>query len=72
MKKQTAVEWLLEQIDDMYIHQIYSKQFEQALEIGKQQIVEAYEEGYSDGVFYEDERLDKELAEQYYKETYED
>jgi hypothetical protein len=37
----------------------------------KEQIVEAYKEGYSDGDFYEDERLDKELAEQYYKETYE-
>jgi hypothetical protein len=45
MSKQTAVEWLLEQIDDMYIHQIYSKQFEQAKEMEKQQIIEAHDKG---------------------------
>lgn len=35
--KQTAVEWLLEQIDDAYIHQIYDKEFNQAKEMEKKQ-----------------------------------
>jgi hypothetical protein len=75
-KKQTAVERFNEEINKLNVgtdaRVFIAKLFEQALEMEKEQIVEAYKEGYSDGDFYEDERLDKELAEQYYKETYED
>jgi hypothetical protein len=74
--KQTAVERFNEEINKLNVgtdaRVFIAKLFEQALEMEKEQIVEAYKEGYSDGDFYEDERLDKELAEQYYKETYED
>jgi hypothetical protein len=73
--KQTAVEWFNEEINKLNVgtdaRVFIAKLFEQAKEMEKEQIVEAYKEGYSDGDFYEDERLDKELAEQYYKETYE-
>ena len=62
--KQTAVEWLLEQIDDMYIHQIYSKQFEQAKEMEKQQIENAFNNGY-----YQ-ETIGYNASEQYYNETF--
>ena len=40
--KQTAVEWLIEQIDDIYLHSIYGKEFEQAKEMEKEQILDAY------------------------------
>lgn len=56
----TAVEWLLEQIDDMYIHQVYDKEFKQALKLEKQQIIDAYEFG---DTYYEN-------AEDYYNNTF--
>ena len=68
--KQTAVEFLLEQIDDIYIHQIYSKAFEQAKEIEKEQIIDAYKNGK-----YESDKIvmsDRFYAEQYYNETFKD
>lgn len=43
--KQTAVEWLLEQIDDIYIHQVYNKEFNQAKELEKRHIKEMYLKG---------------------------
>jgi hypothetical protein len=62
--KQTAVEWLLDQIDDMYIHQLYDKEFEQAKEMEKQQIVDAYDDGnYAYGMGIKE-------PEQYYNETF--
>jgi hypothetical protein len=56
--KQTAVEWLIEQIDDIYLHSIYGKEFEQAKEMEKQQIMDAYNNG------------DNRSAELYYNETF--
>ena len=38
--KQTAVEWLIEQIDHIYIHQLYDKKFNQAKEMEKEQQLE--------------------------------
>jgi hypothetical protein len=67
--KQTAVEWLIEQIikydlvpqgtnpDNVLFHQ--------ALEIEKQQIVKAYKDGVTCLPFD-----DKDVGEQYYNETY--
>jgi hypothetical protein len=37
--KQTAVEWLIEQIDDIYLHSIYGKEFEQAKEMEKENTI---------------------------------
>jgi hypothetical protein len=47
MEKQlTAVEWLIEQIGDMYLHSVYHKQFEQAKEMEKQQRKEDFRAGW--------------------------
>lgn len=69
--KQTAVEWLVEQITN---GDISARQaFQQAKAMEKEQIVDAYEIGFADA--WDDARYDNEpkyaTAEQYYKETYE-
>jgi len=71
MENLTAVDWLLKQIDDMYIHQIYDKQFNQAQEIEKQQIIDAYQNGGIDGqVFALTRKINIENGEQYYNQTF--
>jgi len=53
--KQTAVEWLQEQLNKIFISneiQQTNHLFEQAIEMEKQQIVEAYEKGYDDAANY--------------------
>jgi hypothetical protein len=55
----TAVEWLAEQ---MMHPQIFNPYIEQALEMEKQQIINAYDKGYDDFDVYEPET--------YYYETY--
>lgn len=68
MKKQTAVQWLQDSLD---IHFSFEQQmqfeglFQQALEIEKEQIENAYEVAYMDG--YNDNGKD---GKQYYNETY--
>lgn len=54
--KQTAVEWLVEQIFGDHTSE-WQKQIDQAKELEKQQIVETYNEGALDGL---------QLGEQYY------
>ena len=71
MKKQTAVEWLFEQLDvvDSSISYAY---FKQAKEMEKEQIIDAYDEGDNNGadrIYYHSNRDDK-SAEQYYNETF--
>jgi hypothetical protein len=63
MKKQTAVEWLIEQINQDYpeINWAYKDKCEQAKEIEREQIINAYDAG----TFYLEGGL-------YYKETFED
>jgi vacuolar-type H+-ATPase subunit H len=46
MKEQTSVEWLVEQICGDHTEQ-WQKEIEQAKEMEKQQIENAYEEGYN-------------------------
>jgi hypothetical protein len=71
MENLTAVDWLLKQIDDMYIHQIYDKQFNQAKEMEKQQIIDAYQNGGIDGqVFALTRKINIENGEQYYNQTF--
>jgi hypothetical protein len=64
--EQTAVEWLSEQINglDTAVSLNYFKQkVEQAKEMEKQQIIDAYREAITNGFYDED-------AEQYYNETF--
>lgn len=41
----TAVEWLLDRINDEYLYKYYSKEIEQAKEMEKQQLTEMYLKG---------------------------
>lgn len=65
--KQTAVEWLAEQ---MMHPKIYNPYIEQAKQIEKEQIIESVNEALQDANLYESFRSIK-SGEQYYKETYE-
>ena len=79
MTKQTAVEWLYNQIkkemfginNDYYAYK-FNQFFEQAKEMEKEQIEDAYEIGFADA--WDDARYDDEPkyagSEQYYNETY--
>lgn len=61
--KQTAVEWLIEQFEkNGYIGLQAEKQ---ALQMEKQQIIDAHDNGYIDGA-----NKKNTTAEQYYNETY--
>ena len=60
--KQTAVEWFEQQLDDLDIEIPFSI-FEQAKEMEKQQIIDAYREAITNGFYDED-------AEEYYNETF--
>ena len=65
MKKQTAVEWLIEQICGDHTSE-WNKQIEQAKAMEKEQITHAYVYGSSYGI-----DLDKGLhPNNYFKETY--
>ena len=68
VSKPTAVEWLENILHD-FIHPEHGAEFapfvDQAKEMEKQQIIEAYKQGQYDG----DTRRDTD-AEQYYNETY--
>jgi hypothetical protein len=68
--KQTAVEWLEEQFEESYsyINEIFKETIEQAKEMERQQIIDAYREGCFDNIL--DENTDKVRAEQYYNETF--
>ena len=70
--KQSSIEWLYEQLDNLlpFIDRETAKKFneliEEAKEMHKQEVIEAYIEFMNtDGIPNE-----KELAEQYYNETY--
>ena len=70
--KQTAVEWLIDQVED-FIGLIPIDIIAQAKAMEKQQIMDAYDDGKSDG--YKTAREWDEIvifsnAEQYYTETY--
>jgi hypothetical protein len=81
----TAVEWLVEQIkeydfsprDNTYLIEIpswiFTEKIEQAKEMEKQQIINAYEQGSEDGYWHPENGYSNEFesAEQYYNETYE-
>ena len=60
-KQLTAVEWLVEELtrQNMFMH-LFAKEIEQAKEMEKQQIIDAYQTSH----------ISMMTAEQYYKETY--
>jgi hypothetical protein len=62
--KQTAVEWLLQRFESGDMYNVEDAQFikHQAKEMEKEQIIDAYFEGYYGG--------DNISGEQYYNETY--
>ena len=75
MSKQTAVQWLEQNLPSLFIDDSghYRKLFEQANKMFEEQIIEAFDEGKSDG--YKTAREWDEMiiflnAEQYYIETY--
>jgi len=65
--KQTAVEWLFEQLEISQGYESAIEILEQAKEIEKEQIMEAHEEGFYSPPFRMSRRKE---AEQYYNETY--
>lgn len=70
--KQTAVEWLEKEFvkleSTIGVHGIMYELIEQAKEMEKRQIMDAYKIGFS-GV-WEDARYDNERAEQYYNQIF--
>jgi hypothetical protein len=64
MKKQTAVEWLENQLKERYSFMNSEPLFEQAKAMEKEQIMNAYLEGESDADHYEDSAL------RFYNETF--
>ena len=69
-KKQTAVEWLVEQITNKvgyYSEEVQKEIYQQAKEMEKEQIVDAANNGCASGMCYIDKSRD---GEQYYNETY--
>lgn len=68
--KQTAVKWLFEQLPKK-LHSHYKKQLDQAKEMEKQQIIDAFLTGYLDDLPNPLPKDYYELnAEQYYNETF--
>jgi hypothetical protein len=68
----TAVEWLVEELKGVYESDYLNKLVEQAKEMEKEQIKNAYDEGDNNGayrIYYHSNRDDK-SAEQYYNETF--
>jgi hypothetical protein len=65
-KQQTAVDWLENQLKD-YIGGIFTDTFEQAKEMEKDQINDAYFQGFEDNVW---DSLDDNFNLEYYNETY--
>jgi hypothetical protein len=69
MKKQTAVEWLIEQIGWYNLELLSDLRFEidKAKAMEKEQIVDAYDAGLFDGSM---DDVNNRMHKQYYNETY--
>lgn len=72
MAQQTAVEWLMQNIDKTLPNFIeaWRVEFEQAKKIEKEQITNAYRHGQNNGYMYRDGGSDIINMEHYYNETY--
>jgi hypothetical protein len=71
-KQQTPVSWLVEQFkkDIIGLEFDYKEEINQALEMEKQQIIDAWENGYEHGACVNEDE-DKYHGIQYYNEIYE-
>ena len=70
MENKTAVEWLIERLPSLFVDDSghYEKLFNQALELEKQQIMQAFAEGYYE---CENNSQDRQVTKNsYYSETY--
>jgi hypothetical protein len=69
--KQTAVEYLVEQLNEIGFHTIViQKIIDKAKAMEKEQIIESYCQGCAD-IIKDEDIFPRETSEQYYKETYE-
>jgi hypothetical protein len=69
--KETAVEWLVEELKGVYESDYLNKLIEQAKAMEKEQIVKAFDEGQEYEYQYHINSAPKFDSETYYKETYE-
>jgi hypothetical protein len=75
MNKQTAVEWLYNNLKSHFEHdgdllEVVQFSFEQAKEMEKQHIVDSYRDGRSDQQSERPSRFYNRNAEQYYNDTF--
>lgn len=70
--KQTTVEWLFEQVVNRTERVYFLKELEQAKEMEKQQIIDAWDDGYDKGTRDRIEKISNPVgnAEQYYNNTF--
>jgi hypothetical protein len=68
MKKQTAVEWFIDQLKDMeYDLRLIPNTIEQAKEMEKKQIIQAYETAMETDIYNEPLKIGKDYYEQTFK-----
>jgi hypothetical protein len=69
----TAVEWLVEELtkQNMFMH-LFAKEIEQAKEMEKDNVCDAWDDGYDKGMRDRIEKISNPVgnAEQYYNETF--
>jgi hypothetical protein len=75
MKKQTAIDWLVEQVKSKENQKSFSilqwlKIIEKAKEMEKEQIEDAWDKRCSHGVVSQTWHIERKNGEQYYNETY--
>jgi hypothetical protein len=72
VKKQAALEWLIEQINQDYPEMTwaYKEECEQAKQMERQQIIDAYNQGVTDEYGDTIDFSKDTSAEEYYNETY--
>jgi len=70
--KQTAVEWVFDKIIRCYEEEEWSRLIEQAKEMEKEQIIDAWNDGYEKGLRVREEKIINPVfdAETYYDYTY--
>lgn len=79
MSKQTAVEWLVEQLarknnefQALTFYYDHKEEIEQALQMEKQQIIDAHNHGFTEGTCFGASPISYKFieSEQYYKQTF--
>lgn len=72
-KQQTAIEWLIEaiKIHDKSFDEFYKAEIEQAKQMEREQIIDAYDYGHNEGCSYMYGGYSKSItAEKYFNQTY--